>query len=84
MNAQINSSEPQFLTILAGESNSYFAPVLDLDYDEPNAVVEEMDIEFVRAEQFVQTVYLPVASAIVEDAPIPQLASYEIEQRNAA
>ncbi len=81
---QITISEPQFFTVMADDGNSYFAPVLELDYDEPNAVVEEMDVEFVRAEQFVQTVFLPVSPVLVAEEPVLEHASFEIGQRSAA
>jgi hypothetical protein len=82
MNTLFNGSEVEMntFTLMAEDANAYFAPALDLDYDEPNLVVEELEIEFVVADQFVQTVNLPVAPVLVEQAP----AKKPVQVRNAA
>ena len=58
----------QVITINADEMNAYFPPLFELDYEEPNSVVEEMELDFVVASEFVQTVDLPVETAVVEAA----------------
>lgn len=86
MNIAVISNESQFFALSADDSseNVYFAPAIELEYDEPNSVVEEMEIEFVLAQQFVQTVVLPVAPVLIAAAPATRHTSHAIEQRNAA
>jgi hypothetical protein len=85
MTTSMTDGQVQFLTVDALASTSYFAQPLDLDYDEPNCVVEEMDVEFVLAEQFVQTVLLPLASVEIEKSgEAKQHSSFKAEQRTAA
>lgn len=85
MNA--TSIESPIFTLNAIDDNMFFAQPLDLDYDEPNAVAQDMTVEFVRAEQFVQTVLLPVVSVLTDTAenpPTTQHATFPAGQRNAA
>ena len=49
-----------------GYSEMFVAAPFELDYDEPNAVVSQDEVEFVTTVQAVQAVELPVSSGIEE------------------
>ena len=72
------------ITINEADGNAYVPPLFELDYDEPNSVVEEFELEFVVASEFVQTVDLPVEPAVVETAPVKKQTSVKETQRTAA
>ena len=62
------------------QSDMFFvAEPLDLDYDEPNAVVAVEKTEFVSVTDAIQCVDLPV-----ETASPPQQETMPLRQRNAA
>jgi len=50
-----------------GYSEMFVAAPFELDYDEPNAVVTQDEVEFVTTIEAVQAVELPVCSGIVEE-----------------
>jgi len=59
-------------------SDLYVTAALDLDYDEPNAVVEDREVEFVAAGESVVAVEMLVAQ------PAKQVEVEAIELRDAA
>lgn len=65
----------QLLSFEGAYTDMYACEGLDLDYDEPNAVVEN-EMEFIMAGDAIQQVELPIeipaASAPVVEAPISQ------------
>lgn len=58
----MNSSTASYASF--GYSEMFVAAPFDLDYDEPNAVVAEDEVEFVTTFDAIQSVQLPVCSAI--------------------
>lgn len=56
-----------------GYSEMFVAAPFDLDYDEPNAVVAEEDVEFVTTVETVKAVELPV-TGVIEEEPVAKPA----------
>jgi hypothetical protein len=80
MNSAINSFE---------YTEMFVAAPFELDYDEPNAVVEDQDVEFITTFEAIQAVELPVTSVIeVSETPAVQplapVAMIPVQHRTAA
>jgi len=82
----MNTSTETILDLgVMGDSNCFFAAPLDLDYDEPNAVVEDdAAIEFVSpAASAISAVELPVVT-VIEEPRKPATVATPAIRRTAA
>jgi hypothetical protein len=64
---EMNTSTTTILDLGGFDDSCFFAAPIDLDYDEPNAVVEQDTVEFVSpAASAITAVELPVVTVIDE------------------
>ncbi len=76
----MNTSITDLLSFEGAYSDMYVAAPIDLDYDEPNAVVQELEVEFVSMASAIQAVELPVSNgAIVEVTVETKQATQPVE-----